>query len=60
MLVIFLKSSVSSANFNIWLLMLKSMSFMKIKNKIGPMTEPCGTPLSMVNQSDNVPRRQTL
>ena len=31
----------------------------KTKNKIGPKTEPCGTPLRTVNQSDNVPRQLT-
>ena len=36
---------MSSANFKILLDKPVSKSFMKMRNKTGPSTEPCGTPL---------------
>ncbi|CAL4251130.1 unnamed protein product [Meganyctiphanes norvegica] len=31
-------------------------SFMNIRNRIGPRTDPCGTPLRTSNSSDSTPR----
>ena len=41
----FLNTFVLSTNFNTLLIVLSSKSFIYIKNKIGPNTDPCGNPL---------------
>ena len=48
-LLIFLNTFVSSANFNTLLVMSSSKLLMYIKNKIGPNTDPCGTPLKPIS-----------
>ena len=58
--LIFLKSLVSSANFNILLVTPSSRSLMYIKNKIGPSTDPCGTPLKTGFQFETSPSTTTL
>ena len=44
--LVFLNSLVSSANFNMLPVTPSSKSFMYTNNKIGPSTDPCGTPLN--------------
>ena len=58
--LIFLKSLVSSANFNILLVTPSSRSLMYIKNKIGPSTDHCGTPLKTGFQFETSPSTTTL
>jgi len=50
---------VSSANFKMQLFIPMSKSLTKMKNKIGPSTDPWGTPLSTSSQSDSIPLTQT-
>ena len=39
---------VSSENFNVSPDIFRSMSFIYIRNKHGPNTDPCGTPLNTI------------
>ena len=50
---------VSSANFKIELVML-SISLIYIKKRVGPRTDPCGTPLVNSLQSEYVAQIVTL
>ena len=59
-LLIFLNTFVSSANFNTLLVMSSSKSLIYIKNKIGPSTDPCGTPLKTAFQFETSPSTTTL
>ena len=59
-LLIFLNTFVSSANFNTLLVMSSSKSLIYIKNKIGPSTDPCGTPLKTDFQFETSPSTTTL
>ena len=45
MLLTFLNTFVSSANFSTLLVILSSKSLIYIKNNKGPNTDPCGIPL---------------
>ena len=56
----FLNSLVSSANFNILPVTPSSKSLMYTKNKIGPSTEPCGTPLKTYFQLEPSPSTTTF
>ena len=58
--LIFLKSLVSSANSKMLLVTPSSRSLMYIKNKIGPSTDPCGTPLKTGFQFETSPSTTTL
>ena len=53
--IVFLNSLVSSANFNMLPVTPSSKSFMYTKNKIGPSTDPCGTPLKTDFQLETSP-----
>ena len=58
---VFLKSLVSPyANFNIFLVIPSFSSLMYIKNRIGPSTDPCGTPLKTGFQFESSPSTTTL
>jgi len=54
------KSLVSSANFSVELISVESRSLMKTRNKTGPNTEPCGTPLVTAFQEDLELSLQTI
>ena len=54
-LLIFLNTFVSSANFNTLLVISSSKSLIYIKNKIGPNTDLCGTPLKTDFQFETSP-----
>ena len=58
--LVFLNSLVSSANFNMLHVTPSSKSFMYTKNKIGPSTDPCGTPLKTDFQLETSPSTTTL
>ena len=59
-LLIFLNTFASSANFNTLLVMSSSKSLIYIKNKIGPSTDPCGTPLKTDFQFETSSSTTTL
>ena len=59
-LSIFLNTFVSSANFNTLLVISSSKSLIYIKNKIGPNTDPCGTPLKNDFHFETSPSTATL
>ena len=53
-------TAVSSANRRTWDCTLSGRSLMCSRNKIGPRTEPCGTPEDTGTSSEHSPSRRTL
>ena len=54
-----LYSKVSSAKFITFKFVLFCKSFMCMRNKRGPRTEPCGTPTSIFSRVDSYPQKLT-
>ena len=60
MIIICFDNDVLSANSEALDERLIPISFIYIKNKIGPRTEPCGTPALIVCQVEDLPFITTL
>ncbi len=58
--LVFLNSVLSSANFNMVPVTPSYKSFMYTKSKIGPSTDPCGTPLKTDFQLETSPSTTTI